>query len=124
MRAMDRTVVVLGASDDVERYSFKATQKLLEQGFKAVPVNPRLRELLGVPARSRLSEVEGPVDTLTIYLSPQRSTPLADEIVALAPRRVVLNPGAENPALESRLDEAGTPWMHACTLVLLATGRF
>jgi uncharacterized protein len=124
MQANKRTVVVLGASDNAERYSFMATQRLLEKGYTAVPVNPKLRTLLGVDAKANLSQVEGPVDTLTVYLSPQKSTPLADEIVALAPRRVVLNPGAENPDLERRLDEAGLPWMHACTLVLLSTDRF
>lgn len=124
MQPNKRTVVVLGASDSPERYSFKAMQRLLEKGFQAIPVNPKLRELQGVPAAARIADVQGPVDTLTIYLSPQRSTPLADEIVALSPRRVLLNPGAENPDLERKLDEAGLPWMHACTLVLLSTDRF
>jgi predicted CoA-binding protein len=124
MQANNRTVVVLGASDNAERYSFMATQRLLEKGFSTVPVNPKLRELLGVPVKATLAEVEGKVDTVTVYLSPKRSTPLAEELIALGPRRVVINPGAENPDLEKRLDEAGLPWMHACTLVLLSTGSF
>jgi predicted CoA-binding protein len=119
-----RFVAVLGASDHPERYSYMATQRLLEHGFSPIPVNPTLKEVLGLPVVSRLGEIQQPVDTLTVYLSPKRSTPLADEITQLRPRRVILNPGAENEELQNRLDQAGIPWLHACSLVLLSTGRF
>ena len=47
-----------------------------------------------------------------------------ENIVELAPGRVILNPGAESRALERALKDAGTPYEHACTLVLLRTGQF
>jgi hypothetical protein len=96
----------------------------LEHGFTPIPVNPTLKEVLGLPVVPRLGEIQQPVDTLTVYLSPKRSTPLADEIIQLHPQRVIFNPGAENEELQNRLDKAGIPWIHACSLVLLSTGRF
>jgi hypothetical protein len=122
--AAQRLVAVLGASDHPQRYSYLATQRLLEHGFTPIPVNPTLKEVLGLPVVPRLGEIQQPVDTLTVYLSPKRSTPLADEIIQLHPQRVIFNPGAENEELQNRLDKAGIPWIHACSLVLLSTGRF
>jgi hypothetical protein len=119
-----KTTAVLGASDNPERYAYKAVERLLEHGHRVLPVNPTLKETLGLPVLGSLSEIEETVDTVTVYLSAKRSTPLADELVGLRPSRVLFNPGAENPELEKRLDESGIPWMHACTLVLLATGRY
>lgn len=119
-----KKTVVLGASDDPERYAYKALLRLLENGHPVLPVNPKLSALEGIPVYRELSEIREKVDTVTVYLSPARSTPLADQFVALAPKRVILNPGAENPELERALDAAGIPWMHACTLVLLSTKRY
>lgn len=119
-----RTVAVLGASDNPERYAFKAAARLAEKGFRVIPVNPARAAALGPDARNSLSEITEAVDTLTIYVGPARSSAAAPEIVALKPSRVVLNPGTENPELEVMLEAAGIPWLHACTLVLLATDRF
>ena len=119
-----KKTVVLGASEDPERYAHKALKRLMENGHPVLPVNPKLTTLEGLPVYRELSEIREPVDTVTVYLSPARSTPLAGQFAALSPKRVILNPGAENPELERALDAAGIPWMHACTLVLLATGRY
>jgi len=119
-----RTVAVLGASDKEHRYSFKAVQRLLRAGFRTIPVNPALDEILGQPVTASLAEIQEPVDTVTVYLSARYSTPLAEEISALKPARVIFNPGAENPRLEQALDTAGIPWLHACSLVMLSTGQF
>jgi predicted CoA-binding protein len=119
-----RTVAVLGASDNPERYAYKAIEKLAGKGFAVIPVNPTLKEVLGLRVLPSLGEIDTKLDTVSVYLSAQRSTQLAGEIVATRPGRVIFNPGAENPALESRLDAEGIPWLHACTLVLLATDRF
>lgn len=120
----DRRIAVLGASDKEDRYAFKAVQRLSEKGYDVLPVNPALESVLGIPALPSLAAAGDGLDTVTVYLSAKRSSVLAEELVASKPERVILNPGAENPELEARLDQAGIPWMHACTLVLLSTGRF
>lgn len=119
-----RTVVVLGASGDPDRYSHKAVSRLLDKGFRVIPVNPKAGQILGLPVKAALGEIREPVDTLTVYVAPDRSTPLAGAIRALKPGRVIFNPGAENPVLEADLAAAGIPCLKACTLVLLSTGQF
>ena len=59
-----------------------------------------------------------------MYLRREPVRTRIDAILRLRPRRVVLNLGAESPELEPALEDAGIPWEHACTLVLLRTGRF
>lgn len=120
----ERKTAILGASDNPERYAYKAMERLTERGFPVILVNPGLAPFRDLPVVGSLSNISEKIDTVTVYLSAKRSTPLIPEITALRPGRVVLNPGAENPVLEKELDEAGIPWLHACTLVLLATGRY
>ena len=117
-------VVVLGASHKPERYSNQAIRLLLECGHTVIPVHPRLDRVEGLPVVASLDALADPVDTLTLYVGPDRSAELVDAIIRLHPGRVIFNPGTENPALESRLDAAGIPHERACTLVLLRTAQF
>lgn len=118
------TVVVVGASNNPERYANKAMKMLAEYGHTRIPVAPAATEIEGQKAYATPGDVPGPVDTVTMYVGPARQSALMDEIIALAPRRVIFNPGTENKEAYARLDAAGIPHLEACTLVLLRTGQF
>jgi len=106
-----RPAAVLGASPKSGRYSNMAVQRL---GLKAVPTVCDAADEAGG---------EG-LETLTLYLAPHHLEPLADDILGARPKRVIFNPGTESPMLQAVLDDAGIPWMEACTLVLLSTGQY
>lgn len=115
---------MLGASPKPARYSNKAIRLLLEHDHAVFPVHPAISLIEELPVFKRLEDLKEPVDTLTLYISPAHSTPLADAIVQLKPGRVIFNPGTENPELYKRLSAAGIPFEEACTLILLNTGQF
>ncbi|HMP89669.1 MAG TPA: CoA-binding protein [Kiritimatiellia bacterium] len=118
-------VAVLGASTNPERYSNQAIRMLVEHGHSVIPVNPAYEEIEGLAAAKSLDELEpGSVDTVTMYVGADRSRSLAETLKTLRPRRVIFNPGAENPELASALTSAGIETENACTLVLLRTGAF
>ncbi|MFT5123440.1 MAG: putative CoA-binding protein [Kiritimatiellia bacterium] len=118
------TVVVLGASPKPDRYANKAFHLLREHGHEVIPVHPALAELDGVPVVKRLEDIDEAVDTVTVYVGETISAKLTDALIALHPKRVIFNPGAENPALMQALDAEGIATEEACTLVLLNTGQF
>ena len=119
-----KTVVVIGASAKADRYSFKAMERLQAHGYKAIPVNPTVPEILGETCHPGIRDVAGPIDTVTLYLSEAHSTPLIGDIIGAAPRRIVFNPGAENPQLAKAAEAAGIGVVHGCTLVMLQAGTF
>jgi predicted CoA-binding protein len=121
---MSQVVAILGASDKPERYSFKAFHMLKEFGHSPLPVTPKFTSFEGVAAYARLSDIKVPVDTLTMYVGPEISSKAQAEILALGPKRVIFNPGSENPPLQAALTNAGIDVEEACTLVLLRTGQF
>ena len=119
-----KTIAILGASPKPERYAFMAMERLRQHGYNAVPVNPAFPEILGAKCYAKIGDVPGPIDTVTLYLGEPRSTPLIAEIIAARPRRIIFNPGAENPALEKAATAAGIEVVNGCTLVMLAAGTF
>ena len=119
-----QTVVVLGASPKPERYSNKAIRLLQEHGHRVIPVHPAIPEIEGLEAKSSLGMISESVDTLTMYVSPSISDSMAEQIIGLNPKRVIFNPGTENPVLSQALEAAGIETEEACTLILLNTGQF
>jgi len=117
-------VAVLGASPKEDRYSFKAVHMLKEYGHVPIPVHPAGHTVDGVAGVKSLADVAPGIDTLTVYVNAGISDAELDHILTLKPRRVVFNPGAENPHLAAKLREAGFEVIEACTLVMLRTGQF
>ncbi len=120
---MKKRVAILGASDNPERYSYKAFKMLLEHGHEPLLVSPRLGELEGHKVYPDLSSLKD-VDTLTMYVSDKISNGLKDKIISLKPKRVIFNPGSENEVLMKELEKEKIEVEPACTLVLLSTGQF
>src|SRR5215207_4576737 len=111
---MAKTVVVLGATQNPDRYAYLAMRALLHHGYHAVPVNPAVPEVLGQPCRKKIAEVTEPIDTLTMYVGAARSEPLIPEILAAKPRRIIFNPGAENDRLATEAKKEGIDVVHGC----------
>jgi len=118
------TVAVLGASPKPDRYAYRAMQMLREHGHRPIPVNPAFDEILGAKCYPSIGDVAEPIQTVTMYLGKQRSDPLIDDIVNAKPRRIIMNPGAENDDLAKKAEAAGIEVDYACTLVMLQTGQF
>jgi predicted CoA-binding protein len=118
------TVAILGASPKPDRFAYQAMQLLHEYGHRTLPINPAFDEILGEKCYPTISDAPGPIDTVTLYLGEARSNPLIGEIIKAKPRRIIMNPGAENSALATKAEEAGIEVVEGCTLVMLRTGQF
>jgi predicted CoA-binding protein len=120
-----KTVVILGASDKPGRISNLLLSRLqYHDDYEPIPVHPALASISGLPVFPNLSAVPSHPDILTLYVSAERSDSLEADIVRLKPTKVIFNPGAENPRLEMRLNEAGIATENACSLVLLSQNEF
>ena len=117
-------VAVLGATPKPTRFANKAIKLLTQHGHCVTPVHPKFDEIESLQVANSLAQINSPIDTLTLYVGPDRLSGMLDEIVDSQPGRVIFNPGTESAALQQRLDEAGIPWQEACTLVLLDSNRF
>jgi predicted CoA-binding protein len=118
-----KKTLVLGASDNPERYSFLAVNRLRSKGHPVVAIGRKTTKVGDVGVGTTKEPFTG-VDTVTLYLNPNNQKEYYDYILSLHPKRLVFNPGAENPELARLAEAAGIQTMEACTLVLLSTGQF
>ena len=119
----NKKTVVIGASPNVSRYSNMAVRKLKAYGHEVVAVGKQGGSIDGLPVHRDYPMVEG-VDTVTLYVGPANQPPLYDYVLSLQPKRIIFNPGTENPVLEKMAEEKGIETLEACTLVMLSIGDF
>jgi predicted CoA-binding protein len=118
-----KKTVVLGASQNPQRYSYLAVNKLRSHGHPVRAIGRREGDLNSIPIEVGHPAIED-VDTVTLYLNPQNQVPYYDYILSLKPKRIIFNPGTENPELEDLATQNGIETMEACTLVMLSTAQY
>ncbi len=118
-------VVIIGASNKPDRYSYKAFKMLKEYGHTPIPVHPVLATIDDCSVVASLESIAtSAVDTITLYVNPEILKNYIDDIIRIKPKRVIMNPGTESDDAEQRLLKNGISVLRACTLVLLRTGQF
>ncbi|MBK6932195.1 MAG: CoA-binding protein [Saprospirales bacterium] len=118
-----KKTLVLGATPNPGRYAYLAMHALARHGHPAVPVGIRRGEVAGVPILQGTPPV-AEVDTVTLYVGPQRQPPYYGYILSLHPRRIIFNPGTENSELEALARAQGIETVEGCTLVMLSVGSY
>ena len=117
--------VIIGASPNPDRYAFQAASTLKQYGHEFVPLSIKRGEVLGqsiIDIRT-LSAIAG-VHTITLYIRQELQEPFYDYLIGLKPKRIIFNPGTENPEFAEMAEQAGIEAVEACTLVMLRTGQF
>lgn len=116
-------VLVYGASTNPARYAYIATNLLLEKGHEVFLVGIKKGEVAGISIQQN-QPIIPEIDTVTLYVGPAHQQDLLAYIKQLSPKRVIFNPGTENPTLMAELNKLGIEVEEACTLVMLHTGQF
>ncbi len=119
----NKKTLVLGASTKPDRYAFKAISMLVEKGHSVLAIGQNTGEVAGIKIRTKMIPLAG-IHTVTLYLNPKRQRDYYNYIIECAPKRVIFNPGTENPEFYQLLELNDIKVEVACTLVLLATSQY
>ncbi|KAA0989393.1 CoA-binding protein [Dyadobacter aurulentus] len=119
---MKRTLII-GATSNPSRYAYLAAQKLMNYGHPIILVGRKKGFALGEDIHLEKSNWED-VDTVTLYINPSHQPEYYDYIVSLNPKRVIFNPGTENPEFKNILLNKNIIPIEGCTLVMLSTGQY
>lgn len=120
---MSKKTLVIGASTKQDRYSNMAIRKLVKYNHETVAFGMKSGEVAGVQIDTELVDYKD-IDTVTLYLNPTRQQEYYNYIVNLNPKRVIFNPGTENPEFYTILKANNIAYEIACTLVLLSIKQF
>ncbi|WP_306353570.1 CoA-binding protein [Flavobacterium sp. '19STA2R22 D10 B1'] len=119
----NKKTLVLGATTKEDRYAYKAINMLVDKGHSTVAIGQNEGEVAGIKIQTKAVPFKG-IDTVTLYVNPTRQREYYNYIIGLQPKRVIFNPGTENPEFYQLLAPNGIKAEVACTLVLLTTNQY
>ena len=115
--------LVIGASEKPDRYANKAIKLLIKKGFPVVAIGNKEGTVEGVKIEKGKKSFND-IHTVTLYINPRIQTEYYEYIISLKPKRIIFNPGTENPEFYKIASENGIAKEEACTLVLLNLGEY
>jgi predicted CoA-binding protein len=119
----NRTTLIIGASNNPDRYSYRAALALRAQDIPIILFGVKRGAVENQPIENTWNTNWRP-DTVTLYINAGIQEDYYEKIIALAPRRVIFNPGTENPTFQLLLKNQDIAYENACTLVLLSLGAY
>jgi predicted CoA-binding protein len=118
-----KNTLVIGASDNPQRYSYLAINKLKAYGHFVMAIGKKQTKINDIEIIAHTPEFPN-VNTVSLYLNPTNQIPYYNYILSLKPVRIIFNPGTENPELAKLAKEKGIETIEACTLVMLSTNQY
>ena len=120
-----KKTVVIGATPNPTRYAYIASHDLVESGHEIVPIGIKKGIVAGEEILDlRNKPVIDDVDTVTMYIGPRHQDEWIDYIIDLKPKRIIFNPGTENPMFYKKAKANNIEVVPACTLVMLSVGNY
>jgi predicted CoA-binding protein len=112
-----KTVAVIGASNDRQKFGNKAVRAFQQQGFTVYPVNTHETEIEGILVYRSILEVPVRPHMITLYVPPPIVLKLLPDIVAKGCDELWLNPGSESDEVLAEAERLGLNVIQACSIV-------
>lgn len=120
---MKKKTLVLGATPNPARYAYAAVQRLNRFDHEVVAVGNRAGQIDDIDIQTEPIPAAD-IDTVTLYLNANNQKAYYNYILNLNPKRIIFNPGTENPELVELAREKGIEVVYGCTLVMLSIGNY
>lgn len=119
----NKKTLIIGATTKPDRAAFKAIGLLVANGHSVIALGQNAGEVAGIKINTKAIPVTN-IDTISLYINPSRQRDYYNYIVEAKPKRVLFNPGTENPELYQLLELNNIKFEAACTLVLLTLNKY
>jgi len=110
-------VAVIGASNHRGKFGNKALRAFQAEGYRVIPVNLTEPVVEGLPAFKSVLDIPGPIDMATVYVQPEATLALLDELERKQVPEIWINPGAESDAVMAEARRRGLNAIFACSIV-------
>jgi predicted CoA-binding protein len=104
-----KTIAVVGLSGDPDRISFRVTRYMQEQGYRIIPVNPMIEEVLGEKSYPDLKSVPESIDMVNIFRRSELVAPVVDQAIQIGVKYIWMQDGVINPESAAKAEAAGIP---------------
>lgn len=119
----NKKTLIIGASTKENRPVRKAIEMLVKNGHSVVALGQNTGEIAAIKIQTKAVPVKN-IDTVSLYIRPSLQKNYYNYIVEAKPKRVIFNPGTENPEFSMLLKTNNIEVENACTIILLTTNQY
>ncbi|NOS70857.1 MAG: CoA-binding protein [Verrucomicrobia bacterium] len=112
-----KTIAIIGASNDRNKYGNKAVRAFRQQGYEVFPVNPKDEMVEGLRAFKSIAEVPVRPEMVSVYLPPPVLLKVLPDIAAKGCDELWLNPGTESDEVLAEAERLGLNVVQACSIL-------
>jgi len=116
-------VAVIGASENTSRYSNMCINNLLNKGYQVIAYGNKKGIINQTEIQTEKIYADN-IHTITLYIAANKQPEWYELILKCKPKRLIFNPGTENPELSTLAKSAGIMVIESCTLLMLNVGDF
>lgn len=114
-----KTVAVIGASPNRDKFGNKALRAFANKGYTVFPINPTESEVEGHKAYASVLDVPGTIDLATLYVPAAAGVAVLEEIAKKGIPEIWLNPGADGPAVVEKANALGLKTVRHCSIIAI-----
>ncbi len=104
-----KVIAVVGLSDNPDRISYQVSKYMQSQGYRIIPVNPMVQEVLGEKSYPDIKSVPEPIDMVNIFRRSELVPPVVDQAIEVGVRYIWMQDGVINPESAAKAEAAGIP---------------
>ena len=112
-----KTIAIIGASADRNKFGNKAVRAFVRQGFTVFPVNPKEAQIENLPAFKSIAEIPVRPNLVSVYLPPPVLLKMLPDIASRGCDELWLNPGTESDEVLAAAERLGLNVIQACSIV-------
>jgi predicted CoA-binding protein len=121
---MSKTVAVVGASSDRNKFGNKALRAFKAEGYRVIPINPNEREVEGMATYASVLDVPGRIDMATLYVQPEVGLSLLHEFEQKEIAEIWVNPGADSNELLTEARRRKLNVIAACSIIAIGQNPY
>src|SRR6266404_1009080 len=112
-----KTVAIIGASNNREKFGNKAVRAFLSRGYQVFPVNPKEAVIEGLGVFKNVRDIPVRPEMVSVYVPPEVLMTVLADIAARGCDELWLNPGSESPAVIAEAERLGLNVILACSII-------
>jgi predicted CoA-binding protein len=116
---MAKTVAVIGASSNRQKFGNKALRAFENQGYTVIAINPNESDVEGHKTYPTVLDYPGPIDMATVYVPAEAGVRVLDDVKRKGIAEVWLNPGADDDVVVQRARQLGLNVIQACSIIAI-----
>jgi len=114
-----RTLAVVGATPNQEKYGYKIFETLQEAGYQVFPVNPKYDAIAGVTCFPSLQALPLKPEMVVTVVPPEATARIVEECHQLGVPIIWMQPGSSSEEIVARARNYGLKVVHALCLLFL-----